>query len=132
MRTFASGATRDSDVGKLDYEGYISPLVTKRFGQYMRFHQQQADGSMRGSDNWQSGISRDAYVKSLVRHVEDVKLHHDGFPEEAVDGEYASVLCAVIFNASGLLFELEMERKGRRGASSEVGVAQVAAAAHPR
>lgn len=114
IRTFATGATRDTAEGKHDYEGFISPLVTKRYGAYMHRNRFQKDGTTRDSDNWQKGIDKDAYVKSLVRHVEDVKLHHDGFADEAVDADLQDVLCAVLFNASGLLFEMLMEGKGKR------------------
>ena len=111
MRHFGTGATRDQDTTKADYEGFISPLVTKRYGAYMNKHRIQPDGSVRASDNWTLGIPRDAYVKSLVRHVLDVQLHHRGFSDEAVDPDLEEVLCAVIFNASGYLYEL---RKAKR------------------
>lgn len=111
IREFITGATRDLDVEKLDFEGFESPLVTKRFAQYMHLHRKQVDGSLRGSDNWQKGIPKEAYIKSLVRHMEDVKLHWDGYADEAVDKEFESVLCAVLFNAQGMLFELLKEKR---------------------
>ena len=117
MRQFETGATRDGDGEKLDFEGFESPLVTKRFAQYMHLHRKQADGGLRGSDNWQKGIPKEAYVKSLVRHVEDAKLHWDGYSDEAVDKEFESVLCAVMFNVQGLLFELLKEKRGERASS---------------
>lgn len=106
MRVFASGATRDESDTKLDFEGFESPLVAKRYAQYMHQHRKQADGTMRGSDNWQAGIPQEAYVKSLVRHTEDLKLHWDGYEDEAVYQDVEDVLCAVLFNAKGLLFEI--------------------------
>jgi hypothetical protein len=121
MRNFKSGATRDDDVGKLDFEGFDSPLVNKRFAQYMHTHRKQADGSMRGSDNWQMGIDKEAYVKSLVRHMEDVKLHWDGFPDEAVDPDLESVLCAVLFNVKGLMYELLKEKRLARKTATYLG-----------
>jgi len=39
MRTFASGATRDADDHKLDFEGFLSPFVLERYAQYMHKHQ---------------------------------------------------------------------------------------------
>jgi hypothetical protein len=111
MRVFSTGATRDQDETKYDIEGFVSPLVTKRFAQYMHEHRKQADGKLRASDNWQKGIDQDAYVKSLVRHVEDVRLIWDGWVDEAVDPDLEAVLCAVIFNANGLLFELLKEKR---------------------
>src|SRR5687768_4320669 len=35
MREFETGATRNLDNGKLDYEGFLSPLVMERFAEYM-------------------------------------------------------------------------------------------------
>jgi hypothetical protein len=116
IRKFSTGATRDVTAGKPDYEGYISPLVTKRFGQYMLRHQTGPDGEHRASDNWQLGIDRDAYLSSLCRHVEDLRLHHDGFGDEATDQDVESVLCACLFNLQGYLFEaLRAKRAGRGG-----------------
>jgi hypothetical protein len=106
MREFETGATRDEAEGKPDYEGFISPLVTKRFGEYMLKHQAQADGKLRASDNWQKGIPRDQYVKSLLRHVQDLLLHHDGFEAEATESSLEDVLCAIRFNVDGYLFEI--------------------------
>lgn len=114
IRKFASGATRDTDEGKPDYEGFISPLVTKRYGQYMHTKRIQADGAVRSGDNWQKGLSKESYIKSLTRHVEDFKLHHDGIGDEAIESLEDS-LCAIIFNASGYLFELLKEKRVKDG-----------------
>ena len=53
MRTFKSGATRDDDAEKFDYEGFLSPLVIRRYAEYMHGHRKQVDGKMRDSDNCQ-------------------------------------------------------------------------------
>ena len=126
MREFETGATRDTDVDKLDFEGFISPLVTKRYAEYMHTHRIQADGKLRASDNWQKGISQEAYMKSLVRHMEDLKLHWDGYSQEAVDKDIQSVLCAIIFNVSGLLFEKlkgQMPSSNKQSTDSGTGAA---------
>ncbi len=109
VRTFASGATRDTDTGKPDYDGYLHPLTVKRFGAYMLKHQTLRDGSQRSSSNWTKGIERSAYVSSLMRHVEDVRRHQHGYPEAAVE-PMEEALCAVLFNAQGLLLEVLLER----------------------
>ncbi len=106
MRTFLSGATRDTDADKPDYEGFLSPLVIERFGQYMTLHRTQADGTVRQSDNWQRGIPPDAYLKSAWRHFLDVWKAHRGYP--APDPEDA--LCALLFNVQGMLHELLLVR----------------------
>lgn len=68
IRTFDTGATRDTDEGKLDFEGFLSPLALERFAEYMNKHRQQSDGSLRDSDNWQKGIPVKQYMKSMWRH----------------------------------------------------------------
>lgn len=107
MRTFKTGATRDNDNTKLDYEGFLSPLVLERYAQYMNIHRIQADGKLRDSDNWQKGIPLVAYIKSLFRHMLDVWRIHRGY--ETINGNeevnIEDALCAVIFNASGYLHE---------------------------
>lgn len=109
MRQFESGATRDRDDGKPDFEGYRSPLVMHRFGQYMTKHRVQADGKVRDSDNWQKGIPIPQYMKSLLRHVEELHLLFDGYADLINENEYRdveSVLCAILFNTQGYLHEL--------------------------
>lgn len=69
MRMFNTGATRNTDTDKFDYEGFLSPFVLEKFGEYMHKNRKQADGNLRSSDNWQKGIPRDQYMKSLLRHV---------------------------------------------------------------
>jgi len=111
MRTFASGATRDNDDMKLDYEGYLSPQVLRTYGEYMLRHQVQADGAARASDNWKNGIPRDAYMKSMWRHFMDVWRVHQvvGSTEEWTTSN-KDALCALLFNVMGYLYELENNR----------------------
>lgn len=102
MRKFASGATRDSEVDKFDYEGFLSPLALEAYAAYMHKHRKQADGSLRDSDNWQKGIPLDAYAKSEWRHHMDFWKCHRGLPAK---DDVVSSLCAIIFNCSGYLHE---------------------------
>ena len=99
-RKFDTGAIRDTDEDKPDYEGYLSPLVIERFGQYMLKHQTDAADKQRASDNWQRGIPKEAYIKSMWRHFHEVwKLHRSGEP--GID----EALCALLFNVQGHLHE---------------------------
>jgi hypothetical protein len=103
MRCFQTGATRDSDDGKLDFEGFISPRVLYRFAEYMHRHRYQADGAVRASDNWQKGIPSEAYIKSLARHFMDLWWRWRDQPND--DEGINEALCAILFNAQGLLHE---------------------------
>jgi hypothetical protein len=103
MRKFETGATRDTDDGKLDYEAFLSPDVLIRFAAYMHEHRRQKDGELRSGDNWQKGMPRDAYMKSMFRHFMDVWWYHRHDPDcEAL----VEALCAVLFNVQGYLFEI--------------------------
>ncbi len=105
-RTFDTGATRDTETGKYDYEAFLSPMVLERFAEYLHKHRKMADGSLRDGDNWQKGIPQEVYMKSAWRHFMSWWMYHrapsnvsyvDNFLEEAI--------CAVLFNASGYLHE---------------------------
>lgn len=111
MREFTTGATRDSDENKLDYEGFYHPLVMERFAQYMHKHRIQADGKLRDSDNWQKGIPKDAYMKSGYRHFFDWWKEHRSV--ETQDG-LEEALCALLFNVQGYLFEILKEKQNER------------------
>lgn len=102
MRKFESGATRNDDSTKPDYEAFISPIVIKRYGEYMNKHRIQADGSIRAGDNWQKGIPKEAYMKSAWRHFLDWWLWHRG--KKGVES-LQDALCALMFNTMGYLHE---------------------------
>ena len=89
-------------------EGFESPLVVNRYAEYMTKNRKQSDGTLRDGDNWQKGIPKDQYMKSLLRHVHDVWLLHRGYIGR---DELEDSLCAVQFNSKGYLFELLKERK---------------------
>jgi hypothetical protein len=110
VRTFDTGATRDTDQNKHDPEGFTSPLVDQRFNEFMHKNRFQKDGNYRDGDNWQKGIPKDQYMKSMLRHVQDARLHHDGFNDLTVE-DFETALCAIIFNAKGYLFELLQEKR---------------------
>lgn len=104
MREFSTGATRDTNEGKPDYAGYLSPLVIKRFGQYMLEHQVQADGKRRSSSNWKLGMPQNEYISSMFRHFMAVwsKYENGG---SGIEND----LCALMFNVMGYLHE-ELKR----------------------
>lgn len=111
MREFETGATRDNDTDKFDYEGFLSPLAMERYAEYMHKHRKQADGKLRDSDNWQHGIPLDSYMKSMWRHFMDVWKIHRGLRVSGVSQEEA--LCALLFNVMGMLHELLKQEKSK-------------------
>ena len=108
IRTFETGATRDTNADKPDYEGFLSPTVLKRFGEYMHKHRKQSDGNLRASDNWQKGIPKQEYMKSGWRHFMDLWLEHRGLKSR--DG-LEDALCALLFNVMGYLYEHLKEKE---------------------
>lgn len=111
MRTFESGATRDDNFDKLDYEGHLSPLALERYAVYMHTHRTQSDGTRRESDQWQKGLPIKECIKSLFRHFVDLwKLGRGYETTDEKDGHFISTeeaCCAIIFNAFAILHEKE-------------------------
>lgn len=103
LRKFETGAIRDKEEGKLDYESFLSPLVMKAFATYMHFNRKLPDGTLRDGDNWQKGIPMDAYMKSGWRHFMDWWMWHRKFH---IKEGIVWALCGVIFNAQGYLHEI--------------------------
>ncbi len=103
---FDSGATRSVDKS-FDPEGFLSPRVLERFSEYMELHRTQADGQLRASDNWQAGMDVGRYNRSLARHYLDYWLMSRGYAPHSPDStDMQTVLCAVMFNVHGLLYEV--------------------------
>jgi len=109
IRTFETGATRNLDHNKIDYEGFLSPTALHAFGEYMHGKRVQADGTLRASDNWRKGIPLPSYMKSMWRHMMDVwQLHHGMAPVQPETGapvDMEEALCALFFNVQGYLHE---------------------------
>jgi len=110
---FETGARRDSDHDKLDFESFEHPLVIERFAVYMNKHRTMSNGDRREADDWQLGIPVWRYVKSLVRHVMEIRKWHRGVLPISVDQQaIEESICAAIFNLHGLLFEVLKTRIG--------------------
>jgi hypothetical protein len=109
MRAFKGGATRNTDAGKIDYEGFLSPFALKAYCEYLDSHRLQADGKMRDSDNWQSGFGPGVCMKSLLRHVWDAwMIGRGGHVTE--DGKVVTkkdALCAAMFNIISQIHDME-------------------------
>ena len=104
MRKFETGATRNDDTDRLDYEGFMCPRVLRAFAEFMHQNRIQADGKLRDSDNWQKGIPKDAYMKSMWRHFMEVWAMHTG--DDISGDDFEVSLCALKFNVDGMLHEV--------------------------
>jgi hypothetical protein len=115
IRTFDTGATRDTDAGKLDFEGVLSPYAIEAFAEYMNKHRVQSDGTIRASDNWQKGIPIESFMKSLWRHFFSMwKVHRGGVVIDERDGHEVDMIesaCGVMFNAMGYIHENMKKRE---------------------
>jgi len=117
LRSFESGATRDTADGKLDYEGFLHPWVLEWYAEYMDRNREQSDGSIRPSDNWQKGIPRDVYIKSMFRHFMEIWRIHRTEHTGAFDVNRPArndALSALMFNVMGYMFEIVAEEMGLR------------------
>ena len=113
VRQFSTGATRDTEDGKPDYEGFLCPQMLEAFGAYMHKHRKQSDGKLRDSDNWQKGIPRNAYIKSIWRHLVQLWKLHRGLETRDEKGNPVTIedaCCALLFNVQGYLFEHLLKR----------------------
>lgn len=114
MRTFDTGATRDTDEGKYDYTGFLSHDVLERFAEYMHKNRKQSDGKLRSAGNWKKGIPLDVYMESKFRHFMDTW----GFHKSGIDSydmkELEDALCGELFNTMGYLLTIIQARKAER------------------
>ena len=106
IRTFGTGANRNSDEGKLDFEGFLSPTVLKAYAEYMHNNRKLEDGTLRDSDNWQKGMPKSAYMKSMFRHFFDTWSNYRGLETPETQKQN---LCGMLFNTMGMLHEILKE-----------------------
>jgi len=119
IRKFKSGATRDTEENKIDFEGFFHPINIKRYGEYMTKHKKQSDGESRESDNWQKlfGDTPEEHcnvcIKSLWRHFEDLWLHHRKWGHEARE-DINSAIQGIKFNINAYEYGLEIKKKEKK------------------
>jgi len=112
-REFNTGATRDSNKDKLAYDQGLSVQVLQTYMEYLGKHRVMKDGSLRDWCNWKKGITPETYRESLVRHTVDAVRKSHGLPLRE-ESDLRDLLCAIIFNASGWLFELLVAESNNR------------------
>lgn len=109
LRSFTTGATRDTAGNKLDYAGFLSPKALRQFAKYMNMNRLQSDGKLRDSDNWKKGIPMPVYVSSAFRHFWE---WWETYRCENFNGDrdmtikLMAALCGLMFNVQGFLHEL--------------------------
>lgn len=104
VRTFETGAIRNLDTTKLDYEGFYSPQVMEAYATYMNFNRDLIDGTRRDSDNWQKGIPMAQYMKSGYRHFMEWWSWQRDYKAHIKEG-IVWALCGLLFNVQGYLHE---------------------------
>ena len=111
IREFDTGATRDTNDNKPDPEGFLCPMVIRAYNDYMHGHRKQKDGVYRDADNWQKGIPKKVYLKSLWRHFLDLWSLMRGYRviEAGNVLRVSDVCCAILFNVMGILHEVLKE-----------------------
>lgn len=118
-RVFETGASRNANTGKFDYEGFISPSVENSYARYMHENRKMEDGTLRDSDNWQKGIPIKELMKSMARHFYDVWMLHRGYEVEDESGKKVSLehaLNGLKFNVNAYIFDLiKNEKTIKRG-----------------
>jgi hypothetical protein len=113
LRMSESGAIRNSDVGKINYQGALSPLILEAYGKYIEKHSLLPDGTRRNNKNWQKLFGtpeehRQVCIESAWRHFIDVLMEHDGY--DSRDG-IDEALGGLMFNVQAYWFSLLIERK---------------------
>lgn len=110
-REFETGATRTGAEEKLDIQAFNSPVVDKRYAEFMHENRYRPDGTLRSGSNWQLGIPIDEYLKSATRHFTDWRLVHEGYkPIDTEHPDIEQILCATLFNTKGYLYEILKQR----------------------
>lgn len=113
LRKFESGATRDDDTLKNDYEAFLDPLVIEAYGNYMSKHRNQG-GILRDGDDWQKGFGEahfDVCIKSAWRHFLDFWMEHRGIKSrEDID----SAICGLLFNVMAYYSKMLRNRETKR------------------
>jgi hypothetical protein len=133
IREFETGANRDSDDGKYDFEAFLSPEVLFEFAEYMHGKRHLIDGTYRDGDNWQKGMPINVHVKSFIRHSWDLWLwsrSREIRPKQRIarlrprpeDGKIPPIkdtLAALLFAIQGIWLEIIKEEDAPKPGSSK-------------
>lgn len=103
IREFNTGANRDTNEQKFEYARFFSPIVLKRYAEYMHKNRFLSNGDTREPDNWKKLFGdnhEQVCLDSLARHFFDLWLNHEGYTTKE-DKEDA--ICGIMFNAMAYL-----------------------------
>ena len=113
LRMSESGAIRNSDIGKINYQGALSPLILEAYGKYIEKHSNLPDGTKRNNKNWQNLFGtpeehRQVCIESAWRHFIDLLKEHDGYnSQDGID----EALGGLMFNIQAYWFSLLSDKK---------------------
>ena len=97
IRTFKSGAVRDSENDKEDYVETLAWRSLKRYAKYMT-----SKKSKYGRGNFKKGIDIESYERSLVRHLQ--KYFENKYEQGQVE-KNEDHLSGMVFNIFGIMYE---------------------------
>jgi len=106
VQKFKTGAFRDTDTQKINIIGSFSPLVIRRFAEFMRDHNIKNGELQRDESNWKKGMPTKSYMESHARHSLDTWLTFEGYENFNIE----DLLCADLFNTMGHLHEILVEK----------------------
>jgi hypothetical protein len=97
ITSFASGAIRDSQDGKVDFVETISFTAHERYARYMTGKKKKY-----GTGNFKKGIPIASYEQSLLRHID--KYFRNKY-ENGNDEPEEDHLATIRFNCDGIMHE---------------------------
>jgi len=102
VRTFKTGAIRDTEDNKFDFIETVSWTAFDRFAGYMTGKKKKY-----GAGNFKKGIDIESYERSLMRHISKYlrNKYENGNDEKEEDH-----LSAIIFNVFGIIHEEEQAK----------------------
>ncbi len=117
IRKFTTGAVRDSEDGKESYGETISWTGLRLYAEFMTSKKKKY-----GEGNFKKGIPDESYEESLIRHYQKyMENKYEKGDREIGDifGNYMHI-CAIIFNAFGLLHNFGMRKKEENEGSTTI------------
>ena len=104
VRSWPTGATRDTNDTKLAYNRFLSPEVLTEYCEYLNRHRDTPAGR-REPDNWKGkdrhGLPISVCFESLARHFWEAWTADEAKQPIPMDS-----LCAILFNCQAIMYEI--------------------------